>query len=706
VSNGLRVVPDALPPLRGELQLRPAAAHADGSPAWVIQDPVTNQFFRLGWLEFELLSRWHLRVPALVLQSTAAETLLEPTKEELDALTEFLKQHHLLEVHAPGHYKALHKQHLGGRMSRFKWALHHYLFFRVPLVQPAGFLRALLPWLAWVYRPTTGWLVLLTGVLGLLLTSRQWDSFTSAFAQSLSWDGALYYLLAMAVAKSVHELGHALTATRYGVRVAHMGVAFLVMWPMLYTDTTESWRLSRRRQRLAIASAGVIGELALAGAATLAWNLVADGPLRDALFFLATTAWIVSLTINLSPFMRFDGYFVLSDAVDVPNLHERATGMAKAAIRRGLLGLKEPDPEPFSPPMRRFLVVFAWITWLYRLVVFIGIAVAVYLFFFKVLGILLFVVEIWWFVMRPVIRETQHWFAQRSEVSRPRRWALGAVLLAGAAVLLVPWQGQIKAPGWTLPEQFHVFHSPLPAQVLHLPEAGQRFQAGEPVLHLDQPELGHRGARAEAVASASQDALRSLQAQQEEMERVPLARSNVALRQQELQAERTERDRLVLAAPFTGTLVDLDPELIRGTWVSPRQPLAALVGEGGWIVEAFVQQADVERLSPNGEATFYPVQRPDHAVKGTVVEIARTRTTQLPHAMLAAAHGGPIAIHNPRRDEELSPRDALYRVKIRLDENALTAPTTGSVRMEGERRSLLGGWLKPALIVVIREFSF
>ena len=73
-------------------------------------------------------------------------------------------------------------------------------------------------------------------------------------------------------------------------------------------------------------------------------------------------------------------------------------------------------------------------------------------------------------------------------------------------------------------------------------------------------------------------------------------------------------------------------------------PLAALVGEGGWIVEAFVQQADVERLSPNGEATFYPVHRPDHAIKGTVVEIARTRTTQLPHAMLATPHGGPIAM--------------------------------------------------------------
>ncbi|MCU0763135.1 MAG: HlyD family efflux transporter periplasmic adaptor subunit [Hydrogenophaga sp.] len=706
MTAALRLTPDALPPLRGDLQLRPAAAQADGSPAWVIQDPVTNQFYRIGWLEFELLSRWHWRQPERVLQHTAAETLLAPTKEELEALCQFLQQHHLLEQRTPGHFKVLHNQHQRSRMSRFKWALHHYLFFRLPLFEPAAFLRVLLPWLSWVYRPATGWLVLATGAVGLLLTSRQWDSFTSAFAQSLSWEGALYYLLAMAVAKSVHELGHALTATRYGVRVAHMGVAFLVMWPMLYTDTTESWRLSRRRQRLAIASAGVIGELALAGAATLAWNLVADGPLRDALFFLATTAWIVSLTINLSPFMRFDGYFVLSDAVDLPNLHERASAVARASIRRGLLGLKEPDPEPFAAPMRRFLVIFAWITWIYRLVVFVGIAVAVYLFFFKVLGILLFLVEIWWFIMRPVIRETQHWFAERKAVTGTRRWVLGGSAMAIVVLGVAPWQEQVKADGWALPEQFHVFHSPLPAQVLTLPESGKRFAAGETVLHLDQPELGYRGARAAAVVGASQDALRGLQAQQADLERVPLARSEVALRLQELQAELTERDRLVLNAPFAGTLVDLDPELMPGTWVSPKQPLASLVGESGWIVEAFVQQADVERLSGNSEATFYPVHQPQSAIKGTVIEIARTRTSQLPNAMLAAAHGGPIPIQNSSQDQELSPRDALYRVKIRVNGNGLRAPTTGTVKIKGKPRSLIGNWLKPMLIVLLREFSF
>ena len=95
--------------------------------------------------------------------------------------------------------------------------------------------------------------------------------------------------MALVFAKALHEMGHAVTATRYGVRVAHMGVALLVMFPMLYTDTSESWKISNPRQRLAIASAGIITELALAGLATLAWGLSPDGAIRSALFFLATT---------------------------------------------------------------------------------------------------------------------------------------------------------------------------------------------------------------------------------------------------------------------------------------------------------------------------------------------------------------------------------------------------------------------------------
>lgn len=142
------------------------------------------------------------------------------------------------------------------------------------------------------FEPATLALIGIAGLIGLALAARQWDAFTASLAAAFTPAGVFGFLCALAIAKSLHELGHAYVATRAGVRVAHMGVAFVVMWPMLYTDTGETWKLADARTRFAIASAGLVTELAIAALATLGWSLTADGALRDALFFLATTSWL------------------------------------------------------------------------------------------------------------------------------------------------------------------------------------------------------------------------------------------------------------------------------------------------------------------------------------------------------------------------------------------------------------------------------
>src|SRR5690606_11708462 len=124
-----------------------------------------------------------------------------------------------------------------------------------------------------------------------------------------SLEGFLLYGLTLVLVKSAHELGHALVSQRLGCRVASMGVAFLVMFPVLYTDTTDAWKLQSRRDRLRIVTAGVRTELYLALIATFLWGVLPDGSLRSAAFFIATTSWVTSVLVNISPFMRFDGYY-------------------------------------------------------------------------------------------------------------------------------------------------------------------------------------------------------------------------------------------------------------------------------------------------------------------------------------------------------------------------------------------------------------
>lgn len=696
-----------LPPLREDLKLHEAAPNMDGSPAWVIQDPVNNAFYRIGWLEFELLSRWHQPTPGALLAAARAETLLDPTEDELEALLQFLHANQLLALHDPSHTDYLIRLYRHGKLSRARWLLHHYLFFRVPLWHPDRFLQAMAPVTRRLYRPATAWIVMALGILGAILAARQWDEFAASFVETLSPGGLAGYLVALALAKSLHELAHALTATRYGVRVAHMGVAFLVLWPMLYTDTGESWRLKDRRQRLAIASAGIVAELALAGLATLAWSLTAPGDLRQALFFLATTAWLISLGLNASPFMRFDGYFILSDLLDIPNLHERSFALARTWLRNRLLGWNDPDPEHFRPQLKGFLIAFAIVTWLYRLVVFVGIAVAVYLIFFKLLGIFLFLVEIIWFVARPIYNEVKIWNQRRDDILPSRRITAGATLAGLLLVGLLPWNVSVSANAWAHALHSHAYYSPMPARMVQLPTGNgrQSILLDAPVFVLEQPEIQLRAGLAAAGADALDSQLTGLSGLPEGEEKRPLLERMRAMKQAEATSQTAEGKRLQLLGPFRGLLMDIDPGLHPGVWVTAKQQLAILIQPDEWQVEALVSQNDLARIAVGDRARFYPEDDRLVALRGKVTEIEATRASQLPHPMLSSQHGGGIAVL-PDADG-MTPREAMFRVRIRLDQATdRIAVRRGSVTIDATPRSWLIDATKSVLVVFIREASF
>lgn len=562
-----------LPPLREDLQLFESAPEKDGSPSWTIQEPVGNRFFRIGWLEFECLLRWSLPGgPAAIAADIRSSTPLAVEPAQVEQFAAFLLHHRLLRA-LPKGAKAPSETAF---WRQWRWWLHHYLFFRIPLVRPERWLSRLLPWCLPLASPTSRLAVLLASLAGLLLTVRQWEHFTHSTAALFSPAGALGFACALAVGKSAHELGHALTATRFGVRVAHMGVAFVVLWPMLYTDTGESWKLKDSRQRLLISSAGVAVELALAGLATLAWALTDDGPLRLMMLYLATTGWVMTLALNASPFMRFDGYFILSDLIDFPNLHERAGAFARTALRRLLLDWAEPWPEPASPGVRRALVLFAWSTWLYRLIVFAGIAVAVYLMFFKLLGIFLFAVEIGWFILRPVMNELRIWKKRWQETPQSRQRLLALCLLAGCLLLAIPWKGSVHAPGMARATRVQTVFSPFPARLESIAPAGP-VKAGTRLATFGNPDLAARAHRAGVALVALHAQQASVNVDESAADRRLAVSERLGEQQAEAVAASEEAARLSIAAEFDGLWRDLDPWLSPGAWVGVRSPAGLLV---------------------------------------------------------------------------------------------------------------------------------
>jgi putative peptide zinc metalloprotease protein len=705
-----------VPPLREELRLLPAAANHDGSPAWMIHDPINNRFFRVGWLDFEMLLRWSQGSAQAIARSVSDETTLSIDEDDVGALLRFLEQHNLLQANSSAAVSRLRQRAAQLKKNPYEWLLHNYLFFRVPLIRPQVWLAAIMPFLNWLFKPVTGAVLVALTITGIFLATRQWETFISTIVEHLSWSGFLGYAVALVFAKTLHEVGHAIAATRYGVRVAHMGVAMLVMFPMLYTDTSESWKLTNPRQRLAIASAGIITELAIAGLATLAWSLTPDGALKNGLFFLATTSWVLTVLLNMSPFMRFDGYFIVTDLLDFPNLHERSGALARTWMRRILLGFDDPYTERTPGKGNAFLIAFALGTWIYRLTLFLGIALLVYYFFFKLLGIFLMMVELVWFIARPVWTELRVWHARKAEIKTNRK--LMAVALLGLFLLLglVPWQTSVHGTGWVHPERQQIIYSPLAGRLISLPSLAEEVdvvQKGEVLFALESPELRLGAQKANDLAGARARELLGLSGLPNGEEQ----RAQLQMQKNKFLAEANvyqgEQLRLQVAAPFAGELRDLDPQLAPGVWVQPRQPMGVVIDPSSWTVEAYVPEVDVARIRVGDKVRAFMGLRSLRAFEGKVQEIDTARTAILPHTMLDAKSGGPIATLAPNADDrrERVPKDALYRVRITLDEAPFTQQINqqmmlAHVSIAGESRAWLPSVFSRMAAVLVRESGF
>ena len=697
----------ALPSIRQDLRLYPGSAQQDGSPTWRILDPVRNSFYEIGWLEFELLARWREHKDAgSLIAHVSAETTLRPVLDEVQELVAFLANQQLLAPRSPEAKQALERRVHTRERAWYEQLAHHYLFFRLPLFRPDGFLSRTVRLTDPFF--TRGFFLALAVLFAfdVYLVSREWFSFTAAMGRMLTPHGFVYYALALTFAKIVHEHGHAYAAKRYGVRVPTMGVAFLVLWPYLYTDTSEGWKLADRRKQLVIALAGMAAELALAVVCTFLWALSPEGAARNVFFVLASTTWMMTLAVNVSPFMRFDGYFVLSDFLDFPNLHERSFACARWWMRKTFFGLVESTPEPtLRPGQRAWLIAFAYITWLYRFTVFIGIALLVYHIAFKLLGILLMLVEIVWFVARPVWNEMAYlWRARRAVQAAWRPVAVIGALVA-LFVWVVPISYEVSAPAILRAEQEHALYAPFAARVTAvLVRERQQVRSDQELLSLQAVDRDVREKKADIRVAAVQSELARVPASPQLQENYQVLREQLAQAQAEKQAVIADTDRERVRATHAGTVRDIATDLAPGRWIGPRQLLLRIVSPDTALIEAYVNERQVAAIQAGQSVRFFPHLPDRPVIDGEVVAVDKSPQTELSRPLLASVYGGAIDVKHGARGS-LVAQDAVFRVLIKPSGALPPAQAVihGQVRIETQLRFVVENFVYRTLSVLIRE---
>ena len=698
-----------IPYLRQDLEIFRGNSREDGSPAWLLYDAVRNKYFTVGLTAFRLIKNWRGGEDIQNFEKKINSQGIETTGDEIKSFIGFLQQNNLIIQPQGQGVPYLMQQKNSLKKSWIMNLIHSYLFFKIPLFTPDEWLGRTLHKVKFLGSKKIRNIIYILGFIGLFFVIQQFENFTKTFLYFFSFKGLMIYFVTLVFVKCLHELGHAYIAKYHGCRVSAIGIAFLVFFPFLYTDTTDAWRLRNHKDRLLINFAGILTELHLALIATFVWGVLPEGGLKSAAFFIATTSWISSIAINVSPFMRFDGYYVFSDWLKAENLQPRSFALAKWKIRETLFGFNHKPPEEISPSRRWTFIIYAWSTWVYRFFLFIGIALLVYYFAFKVLGIILFAIEIYWFIMLPIIKEMKQWWMMRSEMKLNKQtFRTVSILIITLMILFLPWKSSMKIPAVYISEKYSKIYSPYPAKIKSVfITKDQEVEAGQNLIELYSPSLDKEINSIRRKILLTKTKINRMSGTSGNMDEYLTYNQRLIALQSELSGLTKTKEKLVIKAPNKGKVKDL-VSLSNEMWVSNLDQLLGIVHYGTGNVKAFIREEQIDRFQENTPAVFIPNDGDHKKIHLISNKLDLSSVNNLPYVALASIHSGPIAIRNFTSGEyQYRPETAHYIADFKLvNQSSIKFELPGYVHVEGNRYSPFVRFFRNVFSVLIRESGF
>lgn len=546
--------------------------------------------------------------------------------------------------------------------------------FRVPLVDPDAFLERYRGWVAPLFTRAGAWawcgVVLAAGVAAV----RAAPELAGAGRSLLEPASLTAFWLVYPLVKGLHELGHAFAVKHWGGEVREMGILFLVFVPVPYVDASAASVFPEKRRRMVVGGAGIAVELFLAALGLFVWLSVEPGWIRHAAYAVMLVGGLSTLLFNGNPLLRFDGYHVLADAIEIPNLGQRANAYAQALARRHLLGLRDeplPDTAPGEPA---WLVTYSIAANLYGLAVMLGIALYLAGHFF-VAGVALSGFTVYARIGKPLVSLVR-FLATDPAAGEQRGRVLGGSLGTLAAVLLLlfglplPLRTVGEGVVW-LPERAHVRAGVegFVVDVRAVPYSPVR--AGDRLIRIRdatlESELRSLAAERDALrlrvdAAAHRDRVRAA------IERERLAEAEAAL------ARAREREGQVwVRAGSDGIFVPCDRHELRGRRVIQGEALAYVVDLAHAPARIVVAQADAGLVRERTRGVTVRLAHDlSHSLPATIERQVPAASDRLPTPALGTSAGGPFAV-DPADPEGLRTLETVFQFDLSLPEGASVA---------------------------------
>ena len=700
---------------RQKIRLRPSVTvHKQffrGELWYVAHDTYGDQYFRFRPEAWDFIARLDGRSTVEEIWQSCLDRNGDaaPGQGEVVQMLAQLYNGNLILSDVPADVTQLFERLKKRKANEWKSRIFGIFFLRIPLWDPDAFLNrtigAVRPFLSWF--GVLLWIAAAAGALSVVVAN--WGQVTDQSAGVLNPSNLGLLYLAFALTKLIHEMGHAYAVKRFDGEVHRMGITFLVFTPIPFVDATAAWAFRERWKRVWVGSAGMIVELFFASLAAFIWAATGPGLLNALAYNVMIVASVSTLLFNLNPLLRFDGYYILADLTDSPNLQPRSTRQWLHWIERYAFGGKLSRSPAESTGESAWLGFFGAASWIYRIFITFTIIVFVADKFFG-LGFLAAVLTVIGFVILPLYKGVRYLLSEpRIERVRGRAIGVTVAFLAVVFVLLgvVPFPNHFRAPGVIKAEDSQYLitgTSGAVEQVLvgedaEVPVGGAVLRLRNPELMLEIADLRAELARIDAVERRSYTEAPGDLAPLAERRRVTEAKL----------ADRLERKAaLEVKSPVGGRVVLRDPNELNGRWMRRGAVAGEVVGGDDWEFRAVVSQDDASKLFTDAETKF-ELRFPGSAsevFRPAKIRIVPGQQDYLPSPALGWPSGGSVRL---AADDQSGLRayEPFFLVVGNFpdDSGDYWHGRTGAARFDAPAKPLLQQWLEDLRQLLQRRFQ-
>jgi putative peptide zinc metalloprotease protein len=678
-----------------------------GDRWYVVRDPAGNQFHRLSDAAYKFVGLLDGRRTVGEAWELVGGQLEDdaPTQPEVIQILSQLFSANLVETDISPDATVLLRRHKKQMQRKMQGRLMNVLFPRIPVWDPNRFLTRWMP----VVKPFISkagavlWLVMVLCAVGALAS--HWTELKDAASDSIDPKNWLYLWATFVLIKFIHELGHAFTCRRFGGEVHEMGIMFLVMVPTPYVDASTAWAFPNKWARMLVGAGGMMVELFFASIMAFVWIATKDSHtlVSQISYNAMLIASVTTVIFNANPLLRYDGYYMLSDFWEIPNLQQKAKDYSIGLIKRHIFRVKSQQPLP-PPYQRAQLFVYSIASGAYR--IFVGLAIIIMVAFkVPVLGYLMAIGGVVTWLGVPIYKISKY-LAIEPELHRKRApaiaFTLGVVAALVVVVGLIKFPVNVDATGMVQPSEKFVLHALTPGFVQSIQaKDGEYLHKGDVILVSDDDQLDsqiqQQRARVLGAQYAEQEAAVSDETQRQ------IEAETIKALQGQLDDLLRHKEEQTIRAPIDGYLIAPKLSDNQGKWIARGEEVATVAQMQKLEVDALLDQREGElainqpdaraeiRLTGDPGVTLYPV---DHMV-------IPEATFKVSHPSLTQRGGSDLA-PDPSDKSGLGLKESAFQViaTVSNPESKYYPGQRAYIRLKLEHKSLIWQWTRRFLQLI------